>query len=154
VQGITQRNEPRLHFCVRIKSVLRCGGQVGYFWQPTLKVRSQPFTHSFFFIQPKRWLQYSHPTAARACHELIQSFISCFSKIHCNIILPYTPNSHMCSWHLTNIFVYSSHFLQVRAECSRAVVFNLFCSRTPRYNFSSTLYPQSSLCIIPVIHSI
>jgi hypothetical protein len=26
---------------------------------------------------------------------------------------------------------------------SRAVVFNLFCSRTPRYNFSSTLYPQS-----------
>jgi hypothetical protein len=36
----------------------------------------------------------------------------------------------------------------------RAVVFNLFCSRTPRYNFSSTLYPQSFWCIIQVIHSL
>jgi hypothetical protein len=29
-----------------------------------------------------------------------------------------------------------------------------FCSRTPRYNFSSTLYPQSCWCIIQVIHSL
>jgi hypothetical protein len=35
-----------------------------------------------------------------------------------------------------------------------AVVLNLFCSRTPRYNFSSTLYPQSCWCIIQVIHSL
>jgi hypothetical protein len=34
------------------------------------------------------------------------------------------------------------------------VVFNLFCSRTPRCNFSSTLYPQSCWCIIQVIHSL
>jgi hypothetical protein len=32
------------------------------------------------------------------------------------------------------------------------VVFNLFCSRTPRYNFSSTLYPQSCWYIMQVIH--
>jgi hypothetical protein len=31
---------------------------------------------------------------------------------------------------------------------SRTVVFNLFCSHTPRYIFSSTLYPQSCWCII------
>jgi hypothetical protein len=31
---------------------------------------------------------------------------------------------------------------------SNAVVFNLFCSRTPRYNFSSPLYPQSYWCTI------
>jgi hypothetical protein len=31
---------------------------------------------------------------------------------------------------------------------------NLFCSRTPTYNFSSTLYPQSCWCIIQVIHSL
>jgi hypothetical protein len=34
----------------------------------------------------------------------------------------------------------------------RSAVFNLLCSRTPRYNFSSTLYPQSCWCIIKVIH--
>jgi hypothetical protein len=32
------------------------------------------------------------------------------------------------------------------------VVFNLFCSRTPRCNFSSTLYPQSCWYIMQVIH--
>jgi hypothetical protein len=37
---------------------------------------------------------------------------------------------------------------------STAVVFNLFCSRTPRYNISSTLYPQSCWCIIQVIYSL
>jgi hypothetical protein len=37
---------------------------------------------------------------------------------------------------------------------SRPVVFNLFCSRTPRYNFSWTLYPQSCCCIIQVIYSL
>jgi hypothetical protein len=35
-----------------------------------------------------------------------------------------------------------------------AVVFNLFCSRIPRCNFSSTFYPHSCLCIIHVIHSL
>jgi hypothetical protein len=34
------------------------------------------------------------------------------------------------------------------SEYSNAMVFNIFCSRTPRYNFSSTLYPQSCWCII------
>jgi hypothetical protein len=43
----------------------------------------------------------------------------------------------------------SDHVAQSRVE-----VFNLFCSRTPRYNFSSTLYPQSCWCIIQVIHSL
>jgi hypothetical protein len=33
-----------------------------------------------------------------------------------------------------------------------AVIFNLFCSRTPRYNLSSTLYPQSCWYIMQVIH--
>jgi hypothetical protein len=33
-------------------------------------------------------------------------------------------------------------------------VFNHFCSRTPTYNLSSTLYPQSCWCIIQVIHSL
>jgi hypothetical protein len=37
---------------------------------------------------------------------------------------------------------------------STAMVFNLFCSRTPRYNFSSTLYPQRCWCVIQVIHSL
>jgi hypothetical protein len=37
---------------------------------------------------------------------------------------------------------------------SSPVVFNLFCSRTPRYNFSSTLYPQSCWYIMKVIHII
>jgi hypothetical protein len=31
---------------------------------------------------------------------------------------------------------------------------NPFCSCTPRSNFSSTFYPQSSWCIIQVIHSL
>jgi hypothetical protein len=35
-----------------------------------------------------------------------------------------------------------------------AVLFNLFRSRTPRYDFSLILYPQSSWCIIQVIHSL
>jgi hypothetical protein len=35
----------------------------------------------------------------------------------------------------------------------RAVVFSLFCSRTPRYNFSSTLYPQNCWYIMQVIHT-
>jgi hypothetical protein len=35
-------------------------------------------------------------------------------------------------------------------HCSRPVVFNLFCSRTPSYNFSSTLYLQNCWCIIQV----
>jgi hypothetical protein len=34
------------------------------------------------------------------------------------------------------------------------VVFNLFCSHTPRYNFCSTLYPESCWCIIQVIHKL
>jgi hypothetical protein len=37
---------------------------------------------------------------------------------------------------------------------STPAVFNLFCSRTPIYNFFSTLYPQSCWCIIQVIHSL
>lgn len=37
---------------------------------------------------------------------------------------------------------------------SRTVAFNPFCSRTPRYNFPSNLYPQSSSCVIQVIHSL
>jgi hypothetical protein len=37
---------------------------------------------------------------------------------------------------------------------SRSVVFTFFCSRTPRYNLSSTLYPQSCWCIIQLIHSL
>ena len=37
---------------------------------------------------------------------------------------------------------------------SRPVVFNLFCSRTSTYNFSSTLSPQSCWCIIQVVHSL
>jgi hypothetical protein len=35
-----------------------------------------------------------------------------------------------------------------------AVIFNLFCWRTTRFNFSSSFYPQSSWCIIQVIHSL
>jgi hypothetical protein len=42
--------------------------------------------------------------------------------------------------------------LYVFITLSRSVVFNLFCSRTPRYNFSSTLYPQSCWYIMQVIH--
>jgi hypothetical protein len=34
----------------------------------------------------------------------------------------------------------------------RPVAFNPFCSRTPRYNFSSTLYPQRCWYIMQVIH--
>jgi hypothetical protein len=34
------------------------------------------------------------------------------------------------------------------------VVFNRFCSRTPRYDFSSTLYTLSCWCIIQVMHSL
>jgi hypothetical protein len=37
---------------------------------------------------------------------------------------------------------------------SRTVVFNLFCSPTPRYNISSTLHTQSCWRIIQVIHSL
>jgi hypothetical protein len=36
----------------------------------------------------------------------------------------------------------------------RPAAFNFFFSRTPTYNFSSTLYPQSCWCIIQVIHSL
>ena len=46
---------------------------------------------------------------------------------------------------------------QVPPKClcsCRPVVFNLFCSLTPTYNFSSTLYPQSCWCIIQVIRSL
>jgi hypothetical protein len=34
----------------------------------------------------------------------------------------------------------------------KTVVFNLFCSRTPRYNLYSTLYPQSCWYVMQVIH--
>jgi hypothetical protein len=34
----------------------------------------------------------------------------------------------------------------------KAVVFKLFYSRTPRYNLSSTLYPQRCCYIMQVIH--
>jgi hypothetical protein len=37
--------------------------------------------------------------------------------------------------------------------CMR-MIFNFFRSRTPRYIFSSTLYPQSCWCIIQVIHNV
>jgi hypothetical protein len=40
------------------------------------------------------------------------------------------------------------------SQLSRPAVFNRFCSCTPRYNFSSTLYPQSCWCIIQVEHSL
>jgi hypothetical protein len=54
----------------------------------------------------------------------------------------------------------SERVLYLRLQCggpgcilwSSAVVFNLFCSWTPRYNFSSTLYPQSCWYIMHVIH--
>jgi hypothetical protein len=35
-----------------------------------------------------------------------------------------------------------------------SVIFNHFCSQTPRCNFSSTLYLHSCWCIIQVIHSL
>jgi hypothetical protein len=44
-----------------------------------------------------------------------------------------------------------SLFIGVKQPYS-PVVFNLFCSRTPRYNFSSTLYPQSCWYIMQVIY--
>jgi hypothetical protein len=47
--------------------------------------------------------------------------------------------------HFTNVLI-----PMVQAYC-KAVVFNLSCSLTPRYNFSSTLYPQSFWCLIQVI---
>jgi hypothetical protein len=34
------------------------------------------------------------------------------------------------------------------SRLSRSIVLNIFCSRTPRCNFSSTLYPQNCWCII------
>jgi hypothetical protein len=37
---------------------------------------------------------------------------------------------------------------------SNSVIFNLFCSLTPRYIFSSSLYPQSYWFIIQVIHNL
>jgi hypothetical protein len=37
---------------------------------------------------------------------------------------------------------------------SATVVFDLFCSHTPRCNFYSTAYPQSCWCIIQVICSV
>jgi hypothetical protein len=45
----------------------------------------------------------------------------------------------------------SEHF---EPQSLLSVVFNLFCSRTARYNFFSTLYPQSCWCIIQVMHSL
>jgi hypothetical protein len=36
----------------------------------------------------------------------------------------------------------------------RPEAFNLFCSRTPKYNLSSTLYHQSCWCIIRDIHNL
>jgi hypothetical protein len=53
-------------------------------------------------------------------------------------------------------FAYKFTFKSIRTTLTvlpRPVVFNLFCSRTHRYNFSSTLYPKSCSCIIQVIHS-
>jgi hypothetical protein len=47
--------------------------------------------------------------------------------------------------------VYTASYLRI--QYFRAVVFNLLCSRTPRYNFSSSLYPRS-WCIIQVLHSL
>jgi hypothetical protein len=37
---------------------------------------------------------------------------------------------------------------------SRSAVFKHFCSRTPRYNLSSTLHPRSCWCIIQIIQFI
>jgi hypothetical protein len=45
---------------------------------------------------------------------------------------------------------YLSLSRQIPGWCPRAVVFKLICSSTPRYNFPSTLYPQSCWCIIQV----
>jgi uncharacterized protein YegP (UPF0339 family) len=52
-------------------------------------------------------------------------------------------------------FLRESRRLSIRGIWSSiSAVFNLFCSRTPTYNFSSTLYPQSCWCTIQVIHSL
>jgi hypothetical protein len=59
-------------------------------------------------------------------------------------------SSNQCRWsghHLvTNYILLSSS--------GSAVVFNFLCSRTPRCNFTSTLYPQTCWCLIQVIHSL
>jgi hypothetical protein len=54
-----------------------------------------------------------------------------------------------------NVAVWSVYMILVSLcwQCI-AVVFDLFCPRTPTYNFSSTLYPQSCWCIIQLIHSL
>jgi hypothetical protein len=44
-------------------------------------------------------------------------------------------------------------FLIVTAVKTWNLTFDLFCSRIPRCNFSSVLYPQSCWCIIQVIES-
>jgi hypothetical protein len=60
-------------------------------------------------------------------------------------------SSSQCLFNPLKIFLLS--FILRRSQSSRALVFNLFCSRTPRYNLSWTLYPQSCWCIIQVIHT-
>jgi hypothetical protein len=47
----------------------------------------------------------------------------------------------------------ASSLYLLRYFASRAVMFNLLCSRTHRCSFSSTLYTQSCWCIIEVIRS-
>jgi hypothetical protein len=56
-------------------------------------------------------------------------------------------NTERFSTTQTNVYMAFARYCK-----PRAVVFKLFCFRTPRYNFSSTLYPQSCWYIMQVIH--
>jgi hypothetical protein len=49
---------------------------------------------------------------------------------------------------------FNSSFVRSVSPLSRQWYSAFFCSRTPRCNFSSTLYPQSCWCTIQVIHSL
>jgi hypothetical protein len=74
-----------------------------------------------------------------------------FKILHCTITIWLYLNTIHTTLPNEMMSLQDSH---KRCTPSKRVVFNLFCSRTPTYNFSSTFYPQSCWFIIQVIHSL
>jgi hypothetical protein len=86
---------------------------------------------------------------------LVTPDTGCFPVILTSYIVflsPFRNTPRYYLYRLGSIFKLGYQQVQLDIGPLRAVVFNLFCSRTPRYNLSSTLYPQSCWYIMQVIH--
>jgi hypothetical protein len=145
-------------------------------WSQTFLPFMTYHCNSYETRQTMSWLQINFTTDSN--HMIVKALLAtCFMLIFClnyssTLKMEATCSSEASDFQLTtrryipedriihnhrceNLKSYIwSCFVAWAEPWSRPVVFNLFCSRTPRYNFASTLYPQRCWCIIQVIHSL